>query len=190
MPNFAYNLIYLIFLNFIYRFYIDDVPIREIVKNDAMGADFPSKPMALYATIWDASDWATSGGKYKANYKYAPFVAEFTDLVLNGCATDPLEEVVATGCTADKDAQLANFASITPKQKMAMKRFRHKYIYYSYCYDTLRYPVPPSECVIDPVERQLFKETGRLKFEKHHLRRFKQRGQVTAARSNGNQVVE
>lgn len=154
-----------------------------------MGADFPSKPMALYATIWDASDWATSGGKYKANYKYAPFVAEFTDLALNGCTTNPLEEVIAAGCTADKDGQLA---SITPRQKMAMKRFRHRYIYYSYCYDTLRYPVSPPECVIDPVERQLFKETGRLKFdEKHHHRRFKQRGQVMGARSDhGNQVVE
>ncbi|MCD7446895.1 putative xyloglucan endotransglucosylase/hydrolase protein 30 [Datura stramonium] len=41
-------------------FYIDDVPIREIVRNDAMGGEYPSKPMGLYATIWDASDWATS----------------------------------------------------------------------------------------------------------------------------------
>ncbi|KAK6143084.1 hypothetical protein DH2020_023432 [Rehmannia glutinosa] len=168
-------------------FYIDDVPIREIVRNDAMGADFPSKPMALYATIWDASDWATSGGKYRANYKYAPFVAEFTDLVLHGCATDPLEEVVAASCS-DRDAS-ADFASITPKQKMAMKKFREKYIYYSYCYDTLRYPVPPPECVIDPVEQQRYKNTGRLKFdEKHHHRKFKKRGQVMGARSYRNQV--
>lgn len=176
-------------VSIIFRFYIDDVPIREIVKNDAMGADFPSKPMALYATIWDASDWATSGGKYRTNYKYAPFVAEFTDLILHGCPTDPLEEVVAPSCVVGDD-QLANadFASITPKQKMAMKRFREKYIYYSYCYDTLRYTVPPPECVLDPVERQRFKETGRLKFdERHHHRRFKKRGQVTGARSYGNQ---
>ncbi|KAG8362919.1 hypothetical protein BUALT_BualtUnG0023900 [Buddleja alternifolia] len=154
-------------------FYIDDIPIREIVRNDAMGGDFPSKPMALYATIWDASDWATSGGKYKANYKYAPFVAEFTDLVLHGCTMDPLQEVVDTGCE-EKNNQLASadFASITPRQKLAMKRFRSKYTYYSYCYDTLRYPVPPPECVIDPVEKQRFKDTGRLKFdEKHHHRR-------------------
>ncbi|KAH6755650.1 xyloglucan endotransglucosylase/hydrolase 30 [Perilla frutescens var. hirtella] len=172
-------------------FYIDDIPIREIVRNDAMRADFPSKPMALYATIWDASDWATSGGKYKANYKYAPFVAEFTDLVLNGCATDPLEEVVTTAGCAERDGQLANFGTITPKQKMAMKKFRERYTYYSYCYDTLRYPVPPPECVIDAAERQRFKETGRLKFdEKHHHRRFKQRGQVMEGRSNGNQVSE
>ncbi|KAL8249366.1 hypothetical protein R6Q59_006234 [Mikania micrantha] len=30
-----------------------------------VAGDFPSKPMALYATIWDASTWATNGGKYK-----------------------------------------------------------------------------------------------------------------------------
>ncbi|KAK6140476.1 hypothetical protein DH2020_025789 [Rehmannia glutinosa] len=135
-------------------------PPRILRKNDAMGADFPSKPMRLYATIWDASDWATSGGKYRANYQYAPFVAEFTDLVLHGCATDTLEEVVATGC-AQRDGQLASadFATITPKQKLAMKKFRSKYMYYSYCYDTLRYPVPPPECVIDPVVRGRFLRT-------------------------------
>ncbi|KAL0346452.1 UNVERIFIED_CONTAM: putative xyloglucan endotransglucosylase/hydrolase protein 30 [Sesamum calycinum] len=170
-------------------FYIDDVPIREIVRNDAMGADFPSKPMALYATIWDASDWATSGGKYRANYKYAPFVVEFTDLILHGCPTDPLEEVVAAGCS-DRDDELASaeFARITPKQRLAMKKFRGKYIYYSYCYDRLRYQVPPPECVIDPMEMQQFKNTGRLKFdEKHHRRRFKKRSQVLGDKSYGNQ---
>ncbi|GFQ06013.1 probable xyloglucan endotransglucosylase/hydrolase protein 30 [Phtheirospermum japonicum] len=170
-------------------FYIDDVPIREIVRNEEMGADFPSKPMSLYATIWDASDWATSGGKYKANYKYAPFVAEFIDLVLHGCTTNPLEEVVATDC-AGKDDQLASadFASMTSEQRMSMKKFRQRYIYYSYCYDRLRYPVPPPECIIDPIERQQYKITGRLKFdEKHHHQKFKKRGQITGVRSYGNQ---
>lgn len=169
-------------------FYIDDIPIREIVKNEAMGADFPSKPMGLYATIWDASDWATSGGKYKANYKYAPFVAEFTDLALHGCVSDPLEGVVATGC-ADGDDQLAtaDFANITPNQKIAMKNFREKYMQYSYCYDTLRYPTPPPECVVDAAEKRLFKETGRLKFgERHRRRRFKQRRQYVGTRNNEN----
>ncbi|KAL8482500.1 hypothetical protein ACS0TY_028613 [Phlomoides rotata] len=113
------------------RFFIDDVPVREIVKKDAMGGDFPSKPMGLYATIWDASNWATSDGKYKVNYKYAPFVAEFTDLVLNGCVSDPLEGVVATD-GEDQLAATTAFASISPNQKMAMKNFREKYIQYSY----------------------------------------------------------
>ena len=60
-----------------FRFYIDEVPIREVLRSEEMGGDYPSKPMSLYATIWDASNWATSGGKYKVNYKYAPFVTEF-----------------------------------------------------------------------------------------------------------------
>ncbi|GER45156.1 xyloglucan endotransglucosylase/hydrolase 14 [Striga asiatica] len=171
-------------------FYIDDVPIREIVRNEAMGADFPSKPMALYATIWDASDWATSGGKYKANYKYAPFVAEFTDLTLHGCAQNPLEKVPAAASCVDTNDKLASadFATITPKQRMSMKRFREKYTYYSYCYDTIRYPVPPPECVIDPVLREQFKQTGRLKFDsKNHHRRFKKRDRVTVAKSYAGQ---
>ncbi|KAF2938247.1 hypothetical protein DAI22_03g104400 [Oryza sativa Japonica Group] len=66
-------------------FYVDETPIREVVRTASMGAQFPSKPMSLYATIWDGSSWATSGGRYKVNYKYAPYVAEFTDLLLHGC---------------------------------------------------------------------------------------------------------
>ncbi|KAL7120776.1 hypothetical protein ACP275_02G143400 [Erythranthe tilingii] len=171
-------------------FYIDDVPIREITRKEAMGGDFPSKPMGLYATIWDASDWATSGGKYKTNYKYAPFVAEFTDLVLHGCAADPLEEVVGPLCSEEIDEQLASadFTKITPKQKLAMKKFRSKYMYYSYCHDTVRYPVPPPECVFDSAERWLFKENGRPKFDdKTRRRRFKKRGQVMSAKNYANQ---
>lgn len=163
------------------RFYIDDVPIREIRRNDAMGGDYPSKPMALYATIWDASDWATSGGKYKANYKYAPFIAEFTDLALHGCVVDPIQQVLlhedSISCTEKDNQQLesASFANISPKQRAAMKKYRQKYMYYSYCYDSFRYAVPPPECVIDPLEKQLFKETGRLKFDGKHRRRYSKR---------------
>nr|GLL40815.1 probable xyloglucan endotransglucosylase/hydrolase protein 30 [Ipomoea trifida] len=154
-------------------FYIDDVPIREMIRNEAMGGDFPQKPMGLYATIWDASNWATSGGRSKVNYKYAPFVAHFTDLVLRGCAADPLQELVPGACDDHRDLEGADFANVTPKQRRAMKRFRQKHMYYSYCYDSVRYAVPPPECVIDAAERQQFKETGRLKFEKRHHRRGK-----------------
>ncbi|KAL6575586.1 putative xyloglucan endotransglucosylase/hydrolase protein 30 [Orobanche hederae] len=170
-------------------FYVDDIPVREITRNDAMGADFPSKPMKLYSTIWDASDWATSGGKYRADYKYAPFVAEFTDLVLHGCTTNILEEVVATGyALGDDPLATGNFGSITPKQKLAMKKFRSKYMYYSYCYDTLRYPVALPECVIDPALRERFMDTGRPKLiDRHYGRRYRKRNQVMGARKYGNQ---
>ncbi|KAJ4842579.1 putative xyloglucan endotransglucosylase/hydrolase protein 30 [Turnera subulata] len=146
-------------------FYIDDIPIREIVRSDEMKLDYPSKPMSLYATIWDASNWATSGGKYKVNYKYAPFVSEFQDLVLEGCPVDPIQELSATDCfESDARLETADYSVITRKQRLAMRRFRQRFMYYSYCYDSLRYPVPPPECVIDPAEKERFRDTGRLKF--------------------------
>ncbi|KAF8781234.1 hypothetical protein HU200_000659 [Digitaria exilis] len=66
-------------------FYIDKKPIREVVRVASMGGDFPSKPMSVYATIWDGSSWATDGGRYKVDYAHAPFVAEFSNFVLSGC---------------------------------------------------------------------------------------------------------
>ncbi|QHO44523.1 hypothetical protein S83_014408 [Arachis hypogaea] len=164
-------------------FYIDEVPIREVLRSAEMGADYPSKPMSLYATIWDASNWATSGGKYKVNYKYAPFVAEFKDLVLKGCSVDPIEESTVAGrsiCSdqhADLEAQ--DYAAVTPRRRLAMRRFRQRYMYYSYCYDTLRYPNPLPECDIIPSEKQRFKETGRLKFGGSHRRQSRRKGRTT-----------
>ncbi|XP_076949205.1 putative xyloglucan endotransglucosylase/hydrolase protein 30 [Bidens hawaiensis] len=163
-------------------FYIDEVPIREILRSDEMGADFPSKPMALYATIWDASNWATNGGKYKVNYKYAPFVTEMTDLVLHGCVSNPIQDLQSDNCVRmDKQLENIHYNNITPRQRTAMKKFREKYMYYSYCYDTLRYPVPPPECVIDSTLRQRFKETGRPDFDRRHRRHSRKRSHVLSS---------
>ncbi|KDP30712.1 hypothetical protein JCGZ_15540 [Jatropha curcas] len=163
-------------------FFIDDVPIREVLRTSEMGSEYPSKPMSLYATIWDASNWATSGGRYKVNYKYAPFVSEYKDLVIEGCPVDPIQQfpVASTSCS-ESNARLesAEYATITRRQRMAMRRFRQRLMYYSYCYDTLRYSVPPPECVIDPIEKERFKDTGRLKFggsHQSHKRRSRRRG--------------
>lgn len=95
---------------------MDKVPTREIVRNAAMAGDYPSKPMSLYATIWDGSTWATNGGKEKVDYKYEPFVSEFTNLVLEGCIVDPIEQISSTNCT-DRIASLLakEYSTITPE---------------------------------------------------------------------------
>ncbi|TVU47781.1 hypothetical protein EJB05_07390 [Eragrostis curvula] len=124
-------------------FYIDDTPIREVVRTESMGAQFPSKPMSLYATIWDGSSWATSGGRYKVDYKYAPYVAEFTDLTLRGCAASR----AATACARAPDDGSSTRAMSTT-QRSAMEAFRARYMTYGYCYDRLRYPAPLPECTV------------------------------------------
>lgn len=68
------------------RFYVDDIPIRRY-ENKVDGT-FPDREMWMYGSIWDASDWATDNGKYRADYQYQPFVAHFTNFKIGGCTTD------------------------------------------------------------------------------------------------------
>uniref|UniRef100_A0ACD5Y259 Uncharacterized protein n=1 Tax=Avena sativa TaxID=4498 RepID=A0ACD5Y259_AVESA len=124
-------------------FYVDETPIREVARTEAMGAAFPSKPMSLYATIWDGSAWATLGGRYRVDYKYAPFVAQFGDLVIQGCPVNPTDHSAATACgTPWYEAA----ASLSAEQHKEMASFRRGHMSYSYCHDRLRYPVALSEC--------------------------------------------
>ncbi|EYU45258.1 hypothetical protein MIMGU_mgv1a008549mg [Erythranthe guttata] len=145
-------------------FYVDEIPIREVIRNAAMRGDYPSKPMSVYATIWDASSWATSGGKKKVDYRYQPFVAEFRDLVLEGCIVDPVDQLLSSNCTDITAALMArDFAAVTPRRRQSMAWFRQRYMYYSYCYDNVRYPVSPPECVVVPSEREMFRSSGGLR---------------------------
>nr|GMD82116.1 probable xyloglucan endotransglucosylase/hydrolase protein 30 [Ipomoea batatas] len=168
-------------------FYLDEMPIREVVRNPAIGGDFPSKPMSLYVTIWDASNWATNGGRNRVNYRYQPFVAEFRDLVLEGCAVDPIEQIPSTNCTDRHAALMAQrYATLTPEQHQSMKWFREKYMYYSYCYDVVRYAAPPPECVFVQSERDMFKSSGRLRerMKFHGSHRKHRRGRSSRRRSH------
>lgn len=143
------------------RFYVDNVPIREVKRTESMGGDFPSKPMTMYATIWDASDWATNGGKYRVNYKYAPYVAEFSDLILHGCAVDPIEHVAK--CESAQGSEKVP-SGVTPVQITKMRNFRLRHMTYSYCYDTVRYKVPPPECVISHQEAERLRKFDPITF--------------------------
>ncbi|KAJ3674116.1 hypothetical protein LUZ60_006108 [Juncus effusus] len=141
-------------------FYIDDVAIRELKKDRSMGAQFPSKPMSLYATIWDGSTWATSGGRYKVNYKYAPYIAEFTDLILHSCSTYRFSPCGAV--------------SLSPAQRSTMASFRRHYMTYGYCYDRIRYNVPPVECDVGS-EGGLFLPSGEARLYERRRGHMKRR---------------
>ena len=133
---------------FFSRFFVDGIPIREIINNEAMEKNFPAKPMSLYATIWDGSSWATSGGRYKVDYRRAPYIAEFADLAVSGRAVDPIDHSPAYGSDIWRHRQ------ITPAERRTMVALRRKHMTYSYCYDKERYPKPPEECVVDEKEKK------------------------------------
>lgn len=158
------------------RFYVDEVPIREVQRTASMGGEFPSKPMTLYATIWDGSSWATNGGKYKVNYKYAPYIAEFSEFVLHGCTVDPIEQVFSK-CDLTRSSKATIPNNLPAAKRTKMESFRRKHMTYSYCYDHLRYKIPPVECIIDPQEAEQLRKfdpvtfgRGRRHRGRHHRR--------------------
>ncbi|RDX65248.1 putative xyloglucan endotransglucosylase/hydrolase protein 27, partial [Mucuna pruriens] len=57
-----------------------------------MGGDFPSTTMTLYATN-RTHLVGYSIEANRVNYKYAPYVAQFSDLVPHGSVVDPIEHV-------------------------------------------------------------------------------------------------
>ncbi|KAK8654462.1 hypothetical protein V6N13_128430 [Hibiscus sabdariffa] len=99
--------------------------------------------MSLYSTIWDGSNWATEGGRYKVNYRYAPFTADYSDFVIDGsgCSKDNIGS-----CMHGITNMVSNFTGLVPDKMKQMKLYRNKYMYYSYCDDRHRYPVPFPEC--------------------------------------------
>lgn len=127
-------------------YYVDGIPIRHVTKVPSMRDEFPSKEMRLYGTIWNGSDWATNGGKYKMDMSYGPFVAKYSGFVMNGCAFNE------TGAARDCGEGGPEIRGLTREERVRMNGFRRKWMTYSYCYDKKRYPVALPECVFNSKE--------------------------------------
>ncbi|KAE9465460.1 hypothetical protein RHGRI_007180 [Rhododendron griersonianum] len=119
-------------------FFVDDVPIRRYPRKS--DATFPLRPMWVYGSIWDASSWATEDGKYKADYRYQPFVGSYTDFK-------------ATGCTAYSSrwchpVSASPFPSggLSSRQRMAMSWVHSHSLVYDYCRDQKRDHSLTPEC--------------------------------------------
>lgn len=128
---------------------MDNIPVREFIHNSAFSSVFPSKPMSVYATIWDGSEWATHGGKYPVNYKYAPFVVSFADVEMSGCIWNPtaLDSSCSKASSPSSDpVEGPEFVKLSQQQIEAMDWARRKLMFYSYCKDTPRFKVLPPEC--------------------------------------------
>lgn len=132
-----------------FRFLVDNIPVREFIHSTAYSI-YPSKPMSVYATIWDASEWATHGGKYPVNYKYAPFVVSFSEMELSGCITTSSPSVSscskANGPSSLDPVNGPEFTKLSQQQVAAMDWARRKLMFYSYCNDKPRFKVMPPEC--------------------------------------------
>lgn len=120
------------------RFYVDDVPIRRYPRKSE--ASFPSRPMSVYGSIWDASSWATENGKYKADYNHQPFVGRYQHFKIHGCAVGG-----AASCHP-VSASPSGFSGLSTHQHAAMTYVQNNYKVYDYCRDPLRDHSLTPEC--------------------------------------------
>ncbi|GAB2235792.1 hypothetical protein Droror1_Dr00026233 [Drosera rotundifolia] len=119
-------------------FLVDDIPIRRYLRKSPY--TFPLRPMSVYGSIWDASSWATEDGKYKADYRYQPFVAEYANFKAAGCsAYAPL------WC---RPVSVSPYRSggLTKRQFWSMRWVQRRYLFYNYCEDSSRDHSLTPEC--------------------------------------------
>ncbi|XP_038706568.1 xyloglucan endotransglucosylase/hydrolase protein 31-like [Tripterygium wilfordii] len=119
-------------------FLVDDVPIRRYPRKS--DATFPLRPMWVYGSIWDASSWATEEGKYKADYKYQPFIGKYKNFKLGGCAAD------ASASCRPPSASPSGPVGLSQQQRSAMEWVQRNYLVYNYCSDPRRDHTQIPEC--------------------------------------------
>ena len=123
------------------RFLVDDKLYRQIKNNQIYGAPYPYYyPMRAYATIWNADDWATQGGRVKTDWSQAPFTAYFRNYRAISCDLYQASPLCLPG-SGWFDQQLDE----SRKQQLAQVDSSNKI--YDYCTDSKRYKNGgPKEC--------------------------------------------
>ncbi|CAN6286019.1 unnamed protein product [Urochloa humidicola] len=120
-------------------FLVDDVPIRRYA------GVFPDREMWAYGSIWDASDWATDGGRYRADYRYQPFVAGFQGFRIAGC--EAAAPAPSTTCRPVPASPAGTTTGLSSQQQAAMRWAQQSSIMvYYYCNDRTKDRALYPEC--------------------------------------------
>uniref|UniRef100_A0A0E0HI60 Xyloglucan endotransglucosylase/hydrolase n=1 Tax=Oryza nivara TaxID=4536 RepID=A0A0E0HI60_ORYNI len=132
--------------------YIDGTPIRVFKNNEAYGVPFPTRqPVHVFASIWNAEEWATQGGRVKTDWSRAPFVATYRRYnVSNACVWDAAG-AGASRCAGGGGGWMRR--RMDWWSWMTLNWVRMNYMAYDYCADRKRFPHRfPAECII-PIGR-------------------------------------
>ncbi|KAF8010576.1 hypothetical protein BT93_J1268 [Corymbia citriodora subsp. variegata] len=126
--------------------YVDEVPIRVYRNWGLKGVRFPNdQPMKMYATLWDADDWATQGGRVKTDWSKAPFTASYKGYNANACVW-PSSSSSCPSASPTPGNEWQN-QTIGVKGRNMLRWVQTKYMVYNYCTDFKRYHRRlPREC--------------------------------------------
>uniref|UniRef100_A0A6N2KG91 xyloglucan:xyloglucosyl transferase n=1 Tax=Salix viminalis TaxID=40686 RepID=A0A6N2KG91_SALVM len=104
---------------------VDNIPIRVFRNSESIGVPYPkNQPMKIQASLWDAEDWATQGGKVKTDWSKAPFTAYYRNL---------------SALTTDSDGSKGWLTQDLDEQGRKLLRWvQMHYMIYNYCADRNR----------------------------------------------------
>ncbi|XP_071720896.1 xyloglucan endotransglucosylase/hydrolase 2-like [Rutidosis leptorrhynchoides] len=127
-------------------FLIDNIPIRVFSNNEASGVAFPkSQPMRVYASLWNADDWATQGGRVKTDWTKAPFTASYRNF--NAIANMVVGGNQVPTSSGINDNQAWSSQGLDAAGRNRLRWVQSKHMIYNYCDDRNRFPNGlPTEC--------------------------------------------
>nr|GME18832.1 Xyloglucan endotransglucosylase/hydrolase 2 [Ipomoea batatas] len=138
-------------------FLIDNIPIRVFNNDEAIGVSFPkNQAMKVYASLWNADDWATQGGRVKTDWTKAPFTASYRNYNANACvwsaqSSSSSSQTSSSSCGSSTQsstgAQAWQTQSLDAKGRNRLRWVQQKFMIYNYCADVKRFPQGfPPEC--------------------------------------------
>ncbi|KAJ6830138.1 putative xyloglucan endotransglucosylase/hydrolase protein 30 [Iris pallida] len=165
-------------------FYIDNIPIREVLRR----RHGRGLPVEADGALRHHMGWVDVGHRRRQVQGQLQVLPLGRRVLRPGPPRVPhgaprAVPLAAEGC-ADSDAQLeaADFSNLTAGKRAAMQRFRERYMTYSFCYDVERYPATFPDCNVIPSEQEKFWRSGdvKVKLEKTRRRRSKRRSRAVA----------
>ena len=120
-----------------YRWFVDDIPIRVFKNNNKIGVGYPAQSMQIEATIWNGS-WAG-----EPNWSQAPFQAYYQGFGIDGCLAQN-HTIGFSECSSPTFSwNGVKYWKLDSQQQSAYEDVRNKYLVYDYC---LAGSKPPPEC--------------------------------------------
>ncbi|BBN00818.1 xyloglucan:xyloglucosyl transferase [Marchantia polymorpha subsp. ruderalis] len=132
---------------------VDDIPIRVHKNREAWHPNsFPHfRPMVVAASIFEASTWATQGGRVPIKWEFAPFKITFSNFTFDACTVWNNDTTPCNTEYWNNPWESWNYTNLDWAQAGQLNWVKNSFTVYDYCTDRVRFPVEPAECVYNAV---------------------------------------
>ncbi|KAK1404840.1 Xyloglucan endotransglucosylase/hydrolase [Heracleum sosnowskyi] len=129
-------------------FLVDNSPIRVFNNQESIGVPYPkSQHMRVYASLWNADDWATQGGRVKTDWTKAPFTANYRNFNILGCPKSSSGSTSCGSSTSSNSNEGWRTHELDAAGRNRLRWVQSKHMVYNYCSDKQRFAnAVPAEC--------------------------------------------